>query len=156
MTDPSPRNGFYQCCGSRAEYPAILAEDVPLVVDTNRTLTDNWWHSSDEADLVLHGPIHLGSRRAAEDRSVRTLDHAREIGISATRYLHRITLREDASIAPHVMIEIVGSDHTHALRLLEEWDVVRYVNRTEAPGSVSLLASSSAVSAIRVESSTRS
>lgn len=152
MNDPSPHNGTYLCCGYRSEYPAILLQDVDIIEEPHRARNRSWWHSSNEPNLLLSGPVHLGSRRAAEDRSARSLDHARANEISVTRYLYEITLNKDARIAPDVMVEVVGSDHSHALHLLTDWDVVRYVNRAEAPGSVSLFVSSDAVRDIRLES----
>ncbi|MFC9918141.1 hypothetical protein [Agromyces binzhouensis] len=143
-------------CGKYlSEELAILPEDATLLEDPNEAFDRNWWHVSHSAALALDPdqPVHLGSREAADDRA-NLKNYARENhGKSFDLHLYKIRLKGSARIHPDVLVERPGqsSDHTHALSLLSDWDVVRYVNGTEAPGSISLVVNARAVENMDLE-----
>ena len=88
--------------------------------------------SENEGGLV----VHLGTREAAKERATDTL--------MDEYYLYEVTLNSDVVVSdsimeddnywPDRMNEVQGDDHAE----FQGVDAVRYVNRYEAPGSISL------------------
>ncbi|MBO3663878.1 hypothetical protein [Microbacterium stercoris] len=145
------RDGFDTCTCGQPPGPsiAVLRDDAWLVEDVNAAGTRQWWHASTQSALTLSGRqfVHLGSREAAADRANYLLHRAVHSGRTIEVFLYSTRLRPDARVHLDVLVEepMAGSDHTHAESLLSGADAVRYVNATEAPGSVSLVARAEAL-----------
>lgn len=153
----TPEDPIDECgCGEYlSEELAILPEDMTLLEDANEAFDRDWWHVSHNAELAFDPDraVHLGSREAADDRA-NAKNYARVMhGTSFDLHLYKIRLRSGVRVHPDVLVERPGqsSDHTHALSLLSDWDVVRYVNGTEAPGSISLVVNPRAVENLELE-----
>lgn len=98
-----------------------------------------WWHSSKsdlrQGTLRQDSVMHLGSRDAAMHRMLTTNGRQGDL-----RYLHRMTLRDIALIA-NVVIEPPVHQIDRYLRCfpVQAGEALRYVNRHEAPGDISLV-----------------
>lgn len=143
---PRPVNDDMNVCihcraGVRYEFLALVSDDIELLQQPEAVGNREWWHSSgsDVIDLERPAEMHWGSREAALERAHSRLSPRVYAGRAV--FLHRATLRPDSRVHPDVMLERPGepTDHSYAKSLLQEHDIVRYVNATEAPGSISLL-----------------
>jgi len=151
MGDPAPPNGLYTCpCGQGGSTEvALIVDDLALIQDPPSVVAHTWWHASlDPALAFSSGELHLGSERAAQDRARTSMAIAKSDGLRREFFFYRVGLESTARTAGDVMVEDGFSDHSYAKLLLVDCDIVRYVNLTEAPGSVSLLVSPSAVASV--------
>lgn len=116
------------------EHLGILERDVPLLEELSGITSRTWWHSS--ANSSFHEdsdqtPVHLGSREAAMQRA-ETL---------SSGYLYEVEILPDALICPDAYLEAEHYDPGHTIMTARaaKGEVVRYVNNSENPGSISLL-----------------
>lgn len=134
----------------------IYSVKVDLLPSCERFLTDEtvlktqWHHSTYRKDWhndVLNSPeypiVHLGTYQAAEARARDIQDRP----VWEMKYRFVVRLKKDATIDPEVLEDVDEWDDSAALY---NYDVTRYVNRFESPGSVSLLAKPDAFTVIRV------
>lgn len=122
---------------------AVLREDVPLLEDSNYLFARKWYHASRDKNLQLDGSklIHLGSREASLHVVIRH-QHSNPF------YLHEVSLDPQASVSKKLILEFAPGEtieKTHGIRASSLKEVTRYVNVQEAPGSVSLLATTGSI-----------
>lgn len=99
------------------------------------------WHTA-----VLTSPdkptVHLGTHAAAEARARDNKDRP----IWEIRYRFVVKINKDATIDPEVHEDM---DEWYESWELYPYDITRYVNRFETPGSVSLLANPNVLTVVR-------
>lgn len=122
------------CDGNMTENLGILERDVPLLDQFSAVASRTWWHSSTKSSFHEdpdQTPVHLGSKEAAMERA-ETLK---------SEYLYEVELLSDASICPDTYLEAEHFDpgHTIMMAVATKGEIVRYVNNSENPGSISLL-----------------
>ncbi|MBP2215972.1 hypothetical protein [Arthrobacter sp. CAN_C5] len=117
-----------------SENLGILQRDVPLLDRLPAVVSRTWWHSSADSAFLEDSnqtPVHLGSREAAMERAQTT----------KSGYLHEVRLLSEVSICPDTYLEAEHFDPGHTLMAAVAVTglVVRYVNNSENPGSISLV-----------------
>lgn len=138
-------HGFDACasCGGVADGALeILRDDAKLIGSRHALARRVWWHSSPAQEIDRHRPdvMHWGSWEAARDRAHHDYYRRSSANLPHRDYfIHSARLRPLRRVHPHVYLEHHGPGAAHPVDELRQCDVVRYVNSTEAPGSVSLL-----------------
>lgn len=112
----------------------VISRDVDILEEPSRVLSRAWWHSSNNSDIYNDPntiPIHLGSRKAAEQR-FETMHY---------RYLYMVRMRPNARVSPQIFIESEYYDpgHKTMAAIANKGEIVRYINNSEEAGGVSLL-----------------
>jgi hypothetical protein len=123
------------------------------------TTRENW-----DKNILVRKPqegdlfVHLGTKSAAVERIHDSLDHK-----GGTFYLHEVKLVEDANLASHILSDgncwptHTNSDERYAdswepvdwKNEIQAYDAVRYLNRWETPGSVSMLARATKIQVVK-------
>nr|WP_176705817.1 hypothetical protein [Arthrobacter sp.]AXV46405.1 hypothetical protein pA40H2_p49 [Arthrobacter sp.] len=118
----------------------ILPEDIALINHPAQNLGRRWFHISKTPWSVPNPDsfTHVGSFEAAKIRGL-SLNHPN----GSNLYLHEFRLHPESSIAEEIYLESDGFS-VEALYELKISDpqtssIYRYVNREEAPGSISLV-----------------
>jgi hypothetical protein len=133
---------------------AIRPDSYALAIDPAASLNNVWYHGTGSVNWLddvfrnvratrgVHSEnpvlVHVGTLQAAQERNGITQErHGRTHGA----YLYKVTCRKGTIIEDRI-----ANDITEFPRTVEEIsqsttaNVVRYINRWESPGSVSLLA----------------
>lgn len=127
-------------CGERfsldeANIP-VLRRCADLLTDTSKIFTRRWYHGTSLDDWhtgVLLAPftplVHIGTRYAALER-----------GKSLSRlFLYTIKVDAGATVHPEIFPDYNDLDGDVDTDRYDGYSVVRYINRWESPGSISLL-----------------
>lgn len=178
-TDLSPSN--CELCGERI-YPGtvikrVIREDQLPFFDDSAVRNQTWLHVSTHqkwgSNITRNSNpykqpfVHIGTMDSVLDRKAHVID---ERGRNPKFYLYSVRLRDDAEIAPRILVDIdhlapnspeqaddrLRSEQAMGNRRIGTWEehvsyadysrtgVTRYVNNYEAPGTISLLAHPSA------------
>lgn len=142
------RNGYGRQKGSFWLESAGLrvADEAKKLLNKRTVKKQTWFHATymeDWATEIISSEnaaglvVHLGTKDAAKERAADTL-------MEDEYYLYEVTLNSDVIVSdsimsddnhwPELMSEVHGDDHPE----FQGADAVRYVNRYEAPGSISL------------------
>lgn len=119
----------------------VLRSCEDLLTDVDQIFSRKWYHStgsetwhSDVLNNSLIPLVHIGTYHAAIDRAkMVTGGHMRG------RWLYRLAIDADALVHPEIFSDHNDLDGFVGTALYDGYDVIRYVNRWESPGSVSLL-----------------
>ena len=139
------------------------------LIEDSAARTTVWYHATTrenwDKNILVRNPregdlyVHLGTKSAAIERIHDSLDHK-----GGEFYLYEVTLMEDTNLASHILSDDnVWPTHTNSdERYADSWepvdwkneiqvhDAVRYLNRWETPGSVSMLARASKIQVVGV------
>lgn len=136
----------------------VLWDSRQVAKNADLVFKAEWYHSTNKAnwiDDVLNNPygmygatttnppvIHVGSLEAAQDRAAHE-DY---------KYMYKVTFVQGTSVDSRLGEDITSFPQTmKELRHSTDSDILRYVNRWESPGSVSLLVDPRTVIAERVK-----
>ena len=127
-------------CGDRfsiyeADIP-VLRRCTDLLTDTSKIFTRRWYHGTSLDDwhngvlLARRVPlVHIGTRYAALER-----------GKSLSRlFLYTIKVDAGATVHPKIFPDYNDLDGAVDAHWYDGYDAIRYINRWESPGSISLL-----------------
>jgi DNA-directed RNA polymerase subunit RPC12/RpoP len=130
----------------------VIEEDVKFF-DINNVYNTSWYHASQKDNwleniLSYNNPsvVHLGSKNTAlsrkkdYDNSNHLLDNSVE---GSDWFLYEVKILPSASISKRVWEDVDKDFPRNVDELLESkylFDIIRYVNFWERPGSISLLA----------------
>jgi predicted RNA-binding Zn-ribbon protein involved in translation (DUF1610 family) len=154
-------------CGFIQSVVVTVEGDSLHLLDEDKAREAVWYHATDMKDW--HEKVSTGWRMRPDEflfAHVGTEKAARDIATKkyfqynpeAVVYLYRITLKEGTVIADYIADDMMiweGFDIAHEESLeTAEGDAVRYLNRWEAPGSISLLVNASKLEFMSVETIT--
>lgn len=109
-------------------------------IDPKEVTKAVWYHATAQEDWLEKGDpfqVHVGLEAAAFDRALSIL--APHSASAKPFYLYEVSLDADATVDS----EISAEGENYEISGAGDGDVIRYVNRYEAPGTVSLLLNSS-------------
>lgn len=127
-------------------------DEVKSSVWYHATESDNWLDAVKQLELIPY--VHIGTRKAAMDRAKQISKRSlRRTGKNSKIWLWQVTVDSNASIASSIL-----DDEDDWLTAVTECSVkglggnaIRYVNRYESTGSVSLLIDPTFISSDSVE-----
>jgi hypothetical protein len=152
---PRPRkpsddmNICLQCGAGLDDTLALVEDDVEVVMRPQAVFEREWWHATPSAriDPIRTSIMHWGSEEAALERAHVMLSPWRSERI----FLHRAMVHPGCAIAPDVFIERpgYGANHDDGHALMPPFEVVRYINGTEAPGGTSIMVRAQSLTDVR-------
>lgn len=158
---------YCMSCESIQEIAVTVEPKSVHLLNESNAKTQIWYHATNVEDWftkvttgykMLDGEFiyaHVGTEEAARDiAKAKYFDY----GVSEEVYLYQVTLCEETSVADYISDDEMiwdGFDVAHEESIEAAGaDAVRYLNRWEAPGSISLLVNASMLEFVAVETIT--
>lgn len=139
-------NEYARCgCGERylldeARIKVVPGTESHRFTDPKEVTKAVWYHATKQEDWLEGADdfdVHVGVEAAAFDRALSIL--APHSASAKPFYIYEVTVDEDATVDS----EISAETENYGINGSGDGEVIRYVNRYEAPGTISLFLKSS-------------